>query len=139
MAVCLLFCLVQNTYSQADTFSIYHHNYLVERQADLMVFAEEMVAYIEAHSASGSVRKSVLEYHEEISAVDVWKSTDVVATMNELDMLRSRGEYLHGQMVRAVEKAQWRKGINYTIGTILPFVLAILALPLVYNLLFRRR
>ncbi|MEL7426473.1 MAG: hypothetical protein AAFN81_26005 [Bacteroidota bacterium] len=131
--------LVQTVHAQTDTFSVFHHNYLVERQADLMVFAQELRAYAETHAVSRDLQKHVVKYQQSIEAIDVWKSRDVVATMHELNRLQTRGAFLHEAVARGVEKSQWRKGIRNTIRAVLPYALAILAFPIVYHLLFRRR
>ena len=139
LVISVLFCFTDNGFTQPDTsFSVFHHNYLVERHADLMVFADELVAYAETRAISPSLYQSALQYKEDIASIDVWRSTDVVATMKELDLLLDFGKGLHAVIVRTGKKIEWRDNISITFRTILPFVLAILMFPLVYRLVFRR-
>ncbi len=47
--------------------------------------------------------------------------------------------HLRAEVVKAAERAKQRSDTKNTLLSALPYVLAILALPLAYHLLFRRR
>lgn len=80
--------------------SVFHHNYLIERHAELQQFADELMLYSLKEGISEETRIAVAMYRTDVYAVEVWKSEDVVSTKNTLDYLLNQGTILRNQLVK---------------------------------------
>ncbi|WP_020534798.1 hypothetical protein [Lewinella cohaerens] len=80
--------------------SVFHHNYLVERHAELQQFADELMLYSLKEGISEETRRAVAMYRTDVYALEVWKSEDVVSTKNTLDYLLNQGTLLRNKLVK---------------------------------------
>lgn len=134
----LLLALPYSSFAQTDTVPVFHHNYLVERHTDLLVFADEMVAYAQTHECPPALQENALRFQESVAAINVWESEDVVATMNQMNALLEHGTYLREDLVQQAEGPQFYRNAKRLFRSVVPYILAVIAFPLVFRLLFRR-
>lgn len=135
----IILYLPNYNFAQTDTVPVFHHNYLVERQADLRIFADELVAYAITHGCAEELQEKALQFQEEVAAVRVWESEKVDATINKLALLLGRGTSLREELIIDAEGPSLQRTARRYFRLAFPYVLAVLAFPLVFYLVFRRR